>query len=90
MDCGGGAAIPMNRTAETEVQYMKLDAKGLETAKLAENILPKRMVVVTGSVPYKKQLDYYAGALRANSPLDLPAVRQAATLWPHPPPRWSR
>lgn len=70
---GGGAGIPTIRAAEAEVQYMKLDAKGLETAKLAENILPKRMVVVTGSVPYRKQLDLYAGALRANSAMELPA-----------------
>lgn len=71
---GAGGGIPTVRAAEAEVQYMKLDSKGLETAKLAENILPKRMVVVTGSVPYKKQLELFASALRANSPMELLAA----------------
>src|SRR5438874_11926382 len=68
---GGGPTQNM-RSGETEVQYMKIDAKGLESAKLAENILPKRMVVITGSIPYKKQLEVFAGALRARSPQELP------------------
>jgi hypothetical protein len=59
------------RANEVEVQYMKLDSKELESAKLAENIIPKRMVVVNGAIPYKKQLEAYAAALRASSPIEL-------------------
>jgi len=76
---GGGGAPQTIRTGESEVQYMKLDAKGLENAKFAETIIPKRMVVVTGSIPYKRQLEVYAGALHAPSIMqlgnDLPLYR---------------
>src|SRR5262249_25080864 len=58
---------------EVEVQYMKLDSKELDSAKLAETIIPKRMVVVNGAIPYKKQLEAYAAALHARSPADLAA-----------------
>jgi uncharacterized membrane protein YgcG len=70
---GAGGQMQTARTGETEVQYMKLDAKGLETAKIADTIIPKRMVVVTGSIPYKKQLELYAGALQAPSITQLAA-----------------
>jgi hypothetical protein len=70
---GGGAPNQTVRTGETEVQYMKIDAKGLESVKIAESIIPKRMVVVTGAIPYKKQLEAYANALHAPSILQLAA-----------------
>lgn len=69
----GGGGAPNTRSNENEVQYMKITDKRVETAKLVENILPKRMVVVTGAIPYKRQLEAYAAALRARTPQELAA-----------------
>jgi hypothetical protein len=68
---GGPGGQQNARSNEVEVQYMKLDAKDLDSAKLAETIIPKRMVVVNGAVPYKKQLESYAAALHARTPAEL-------------------
>src|SRR5262245_11637078 len=70
---GAGGQTQTVRSGETEVQYMKIEDKGLESAKIAETIIPKRMVVVTGAIPYKKQLEAYASALHVPSFLQLSA-----------------
>src|SRR5262249_49305570 len=58
---------PGARTQEMQVQYIKLDSKDAEKAILAQALMPLRMVVVTGFLPYKKQLEEYARALKVFS-----------------------
>jgi hypothetical protein len=67
----GGLAGFNLRSQDTEVQYVKIDSKDLDQAKLAETLLPKRMVIVTGSIPYAKQVEEYRRALRAQTVQEL-------------------
>src|SRR5207247_2256471 len=53
------------RASEQEVQYKKIEDKDIDSAKFAETLDPRRMVVVTAAVPYKRQVEEYQRALRA-------------------------
>lgn len=70
---GGGrggrdsSALTTLRSDDGEIQYMSLDSKDLDQAQLALALRPERMVVVSGTVPYKKQYEEYQRALRARS-----------------------
>lgn len=69
---GGFGMGGMNqRTSELQVQYMDLESKDIEKATLAETLEPVRMVVVTGSVPYKAQVMEFVRALRAGNEYNL-------------------
>ena len=76
LGAGGPRGGPDRRTTKRALQRSRSPVhedrlKELESAKLAENIIPKRMVVVNGAIPYKKQVEAYAAALKARSPADL-------------------
>ena len=61
---GGGLA---GRTTETTIEYKPLADKDIDSAALAETLDPRRMVVVTASIPYRQQVDEYRRALRAQT-----------------------
>src|SRR5262245_45102731 len=50
---GPGGFMGTQRSQEMQVEYKSLDDKDLEKAQPAETIRPVRMVVVTGTVPYR-------------------------------------
>jgi hypothetical protein len=64
---GPDAMGPGARTQEVEIGYVEIDAKDIEKAVPAQALMPVRLVVVTGFLPYKKQLEEYARALKVYS-----------------------
>jgi hypothetical protein len=76
---GGGMGGPggMGQQGEdTEVQPIELDKLQVDQARLAEALRPLRMVVVTGSVPYKAQVEEYQRALRKQYAEELQATNE--------------
>src|SRR5262249_35737215 len=68
----GGAAAMAQRNSVKELSTMDLDKlRDDNSAHLAEELLPGRMVLVAGSFPYKKQLEAFRVALRMRSLNDL-------------------
>lgn len=76
---GSGPQMQTGRTGEPEIQYLPLDSQQLEKAVLALNLLPARMAVVEGVVPYKAQVEKYLRALRLESDQLLDAEGSAPT-----------
>jgi hypothetical protein len=77
---GGMGGFANVQTQDNDIQYVKIDSKELDSARLAETLLPRRMVVVTAAVPYKAQVEEYRRALKAQTaqeldPADLPQYR---------------
>jgi hypothetical protein len=68
---GGMPGVGQTRAQELQVQYVKLDSKEADQAKPAEALMPLRMVVVTGALPYKKQVEEYVHALTARNIYEL-------------------
>jgi hypothetical protein len=66
----GGAPTQVQ---EVGIQYVSLDSPDLDRAKLAENLMPKRMAVVYATVPYRKQVEEFQRALRYRSLAELAA-----------------
>jgi hypothetical protein len=74
----GGPGMQNNRTTETTVEYKKVSDPDIDQAAFAQTIDPRRMVVVTASIPYKAQVEEYRRALRAkdvNSLSEYPEYR---------------
>lgn len=64
MPKGGKAGGPaFNQVEETEISWMSVEDKDIDSAELAINIRPFRGVIVTGVVPYKKQVSQFLSAL---------------------------
>lgn len=59
----GGAYIP-SQSADTTIVYAKFDAINGTKLRPAEFVYPKRMVIITGAVPYKEQVEKFRQALR--------------------------
>jgi len=69
---GGGDAMGGNaRTQELQIEYVDIESKEFEKALPAPALMTLRMAVVTGFIPYKKQVEEYVRALRAYSWYDL-------------------
>jgi hypothetical protein len=68
-NAGGGAGMGAAnaRSTETVVEYKPLTDKDIDAATLAKTIDPRRMVVVTASIPYRQQVEEYRRALRAQT-----------------------
>jgi hypothetical protein len=64
---GPGAGGMAGRTTETAIEYKPITDKDIDSAALAETLDPRRMVVVTASIPYRLQVDEYRRALRAQT-----------------------
>jgi hypothetical protein len=80
---GGAGAAPATATSKTETGVAWVDIKKItQNQKLAEFIQPVRMVVVSASFPYRKQLEEFQKALRYQSmpellasPSDMPVFK---------------
>jgi hypothetical protein len=62
-----GAPGMQAKNTETTIEYVNLDDKNVDSAQPAEDLDPRRMVVVTFSIPYKAQVDEFRRALRAQT-----------------------
>jgi hypothetical protein len=62
---GGGMGGMAGQQTEIAVETVKLTDKALDQATLAETIDPRRLVVVTASIPYKAQVEEYRKKLLA-------------------------
>jgi hypothetical protein len=62
----GGPGFNNVQTQELQVEYVDVDSKEAEKALPAQALMTLRMAVVTGFLPYKKQVEEYVRALRAN------------------------
>lgn len=68
---GGFGGPQTERSTEQEVVYADVNDKAIDSATFAQLIEPHRMVVVTASIPYKRQVEEYQRALRARSAQEL-------------------
>jgi uncharacterized membrane protein YgcG len=70
---GGMPGMPgaQAQGAEPEIAPMRLDSPDADKYPFAEALQPLRMVVVSGAIPYKKQLEEYARALQKEVPENL-------------------
>ncbi len=62
---GPGAPGTNTQSMESSVQYKSINDKDIDQATFAQTIDPRRMVVVTASIPYRAQVEEYRRALRA-------------------------
>jgi hypothetical protein len=63
----GGPGAQNTKSTETAIETMPIDDPKIDQANFALALDPRRMVVVTASVPFKAQVEEYRRALRAKS-----------------------
>jgi hypothetical protein len=59
------------QNTELKIEYVNVDDPAVDSAQPAEDLDPRRMVVVTLAIPYKLQVEEYRRALRASSKNEL-------------------
>lgn len=77
---GRGPAGPAKpKSEDLEITYVEIGSKSVENAQLAINLLPSRMAVIRGLVPYKAQVAKHLQALRLSVDSQLEAEGSAPT-----------